>query len=232
MANSFLITGIIITGILALISLIVTTISFKNNKKSTGIVWVIIFAMALSCTIFCFCQLIRKLPPDIKALPANDKPLAIDRSKERKVWLDTLKAYTNESFEDKLPADAYENKVADTTNGRLILPFLYPHVLNYDPATKTASIANEFTDSILVENVSQMAFDQNFVIAMVDNSGFPALLKSGHAATEYLLYDMRTRNFEPATSKDQLMDFAKRIGYVGSLEMKPVSESYKAWLND
>ncbi|MCC6837307.1 MAG: hypothetical protein IT234_02100, partial [Bacteroidia bacterium] len=46
---------------------------------------------------------------------------------------------------------------------------------------------------------------------------------------EYLLFDMRTGNYENANNMEMLMDFANRIGFVGPKDLRYMSEDYTGW---
>lgn len=150
---------------------------------------------------------------------------------ERQYWLDTLELYTNELYRNKMPKDYYKNeKVApDSVTGRMTLPFVFPYSISYSPDTYTGHIMAN--DSIFVHNVSEFAFDENFVIAKVSNVHDKALLKKGSAEIEYLLFDLRTGNYESVPNKEKLMDMAARIGYTGPSDMKYLSDAYRGWVD-
>jgi hypothetical protein len=150
---------------------------------------------------------------------------------ERQYWLDTLQKYTNELYAEKVPADFYVNQPATPDSGAIIkVPFVYPYYIRYNGDTYTGDIMMETSDSVFVQNVAAMAFDQNFAIIKVDNSLSPEMLKTNHSETEYLLYDLRTRNYESAANKEKLLDLGRRIGYTGSTDLSYLSENYRGWI--
>lgn len=244
MGFSLIIIGIIIGGILTILTVVMAIIALSGGKSKNALAWAGGFVVSLAIVIFSVVQLVQKLSHKIKSgvewleehgnnnyssatTYSNDDYL----KNERQYFLDTLQKYTNEIHDGKVPADFYINKeaVADA-NGIITVPFLYPYFIRYNNATYTGDIITETSDSTFVQNVTALAFDQNFAIVKVDNSQSPELLKANHSETEYLLYDLRTRNFEPAVNKEKLMDLAKRIGYTGPTEMLYLSEYYKGWI--
>jgi hypothetical protein len=90
----------------------------------------------------------------------------------------------------------------------------------------------QFEDSVLVDNVSQIAFDKNFAIIKSENKNSPELLKAGRAEIEYHLFDLRTRNYETAPNLEKLLDLANRIGYEGPTTMQYLSDACRGYAED
>lgn len=150
----------------------------------------------------------------------------------RQAFLDTLIAYTNEHYDGKVPVEFFQNRPVEANkNGTIVLPFLYPYSIRYNPENFLGDIVQEDADKVFVKNISQLAFDKNFVIAKVDNSADAATLKEGHGDVEYLLFDTRTGEYESFVNQEKLHEFANKIGYTGSLSMNFLSDDYAAWLS-
>ena len=242
---ALILTGIIIGGLLTLLSLILAIVSLSTGKSRNALIWGIAFIVSLAIAAFSVFMMAKRLSEKvthgiewIKEHENDYKTTQSDTDSEykksdRQYFLDTLQKYTNEKYEGTVPADFYLNSsVKPDANGLLKVPFVYPYYILYNPATYTGNIMMETSDSIFVENVTAMAFDQNFALVRVDNSLSPELLKANHAETEYLLYDLRTRNFESAANKEKLLDLGRRIGYTGSTDLIYLSESYRGWIPD
>ncbi len=232
--------GIVLGGIATLVTLVFAIISLSTGKQKNAGFWALGFAAAISILIFSIITLVQSISSKVKDgiewieqhdTSNKDYIEDVDQQLARNNWIDTLRAYTNGMYEGKVPADFYSAAFVDSDSlDRFVAPFLYPYSIRMDVNRNVADIIVDVRDTMFVQNVSQMAFDENFVIAKIDNNQSPELLKSGHAAIEYLLFDMRTGNFENAPTYEKLMDFANRIGYVGSRELKYVSELYSPWM--
>ncbi len=236
------ILGLFAGGILLLVSLIFGIISLANGKNNNALAWAGGFIAALVITIFSGIQLanhvrdsivnsVNKLEEMQKNADLQTNAQNDEYSKnKRQEWLDTLQMHINDKYDGNVPADFYINKqVVAAADKSITVPFLYPFLIRYNPATYTGDIILPTSDSIFVKNVSELAFDSNFVIIKIDNTQSPEALKENHPETEYVLFDLRTRNFEPAANKAKLDDLARRIGYTGSSEMSNLSEDYKGW---
>ena len=136
-----------------------------------------------------------------------------------------------EKFAENIPPNFYQNKQADTaSDGRLIFPFLFPFQIVYNSERFIGDIVSATSDSVLVRNVSTMAFDNNFVICKVDNTSDSELLKSGRGEIEYLLFDLRTGEYLDFVNKEILLEKAGKIGYTGPQEMMYLSDIYTGWI--
>ena len=76
-----------------------------------------------------------------------------------------------------------------------------------------------------------MAFDENFVIAKCDNTNDKESLKDGRGEIEYVLFDLRTREYLPFTSEQQLVEKAGKIGYTGVNTMTYLTDLYRGWID-
>jgi len=231
---------IILSGIITLITIIMAIIALANGKTRNGIIWLVGFFIALVILILSIIKLIGVIGENVKTgidwAKKYEKNYEYNydsgNSEERTYFIDTLVKYTNESLEGKVPANFYSPKMIEKDeNGDMVLPFLFPYSIKYNTNSYVGDIVVSDKDSAFVKNVSQMAFDQNFVIAKIDNSQSTEMLKKGAPEVEYLLFDMRTGNFENAPNFEKLMDFADRIGYTGSLQMDYLSGHYRGWLD-
>lgn len=244
MILTLIILGIIIGGILTLLSLIFLIISIVKAKNKNTVIWAVVFVLALGLCIYSTLEFMgraaEKMESGFEWLKENAKDVNANtannddegQKKLRQNWLDTLQVYNLDKYDGKVPADFYINKPAmKDPNGLITLPFIYPYSIRYNSITNTGDLLMEgIDDSVFVNNIFQIAFDNNFAIIKVDNSQSPGLLKKDHATTEFLLYDMRTRNYEPAESMEKLLDLGNRIGYTGSKQLNNLSEAYKGWI--
>jgi hypothetical protein len=241
MSLSLFVIGIVIGGIATLLTVIFAIISLAAGKNQSAAAWAagfVISIVILGTSIF---QVVKRVTEKVKSgvewledhKNEFDKPVDDDSEyskTERQNFLDTLKKYTNPSLEGKVPADYYANKKADKNeSGKYVLPFVYPFAIRYDEADYTGEIISTGSDSVFLAHISEMAFDENFVIAKVNNAGDDALLKSGRGEVEYILFDLRTREFLNFVSRETLIDKAGKIGYTGSNYMSPLSELYQGW---
>lgn len=242
MAFPLIMLGMIIGGIMTLICLVFIIISLANNRKQSAIGWAVGFIASLIIVVISVFQMVNRVSEKVQSgidwVEEHKNGITINggdseyRKRERQEWLDTLQGHLLDKYENNVPVDFYINKPAvKDINGKIILPFLYPYLIRYNEMTSTGDIIIEGQDSIFVENVSQIAFDENFAIIKADNSLSPELLKAGRPETEYLLYDLRTRNFETAPNNEKLLDLADRIGYTGPTEMQYLSEAYRGWFD-
>jgi hypothetical protein len=240
MILTLIILGIIIGGFLSLLSIVFLIMSIVKSKNKNTVIWVVVFVFALGLCIYSTLEFMEraadKMESGFEWLKENGKDVSINtinnddegQKKLRQNWLDTLQVYNLDKYDGKVPADFYVNKpAAKDAKGFMIVPFIYPYSINYNSVTNTGDLLMEGTDSIFVNNISQVAFDNNFAIIKVDNSQSPI---KDHAATEFLLYDMRTRNYEPAPNMEKLLDLGNRIGYIGSKQLNNLSDDYKGWI--
>jgi hypothetical protein len=242
MAFSLIIVGLVIGGILSLVSLVFAIISLSNSKSKNALGWFIGFIISVTILVYSIFQFVHRVSEKVKDginwVDEHKNEMNITtgadteaRKAERQEWLDTLQNHILYKYQDKIPVDFYINKPAVTdANGIITVPFLYPYLIRFNNVYGTGDIIIEGKDSIFVQNVSQIAFDENFAIIKADNTNSPELLKAGHPETEYLLFDMRTRNFENAPNNEKLMDFADRIGYIGPKQMQSLSDVYRGWI--
>lgn len=240
------IIGLIFGGLLTLLCLVFAIISLAKERYRNALIWGGGFVVALFISILSVVKLVHfavdtikgnrdwtELDNTIDRAERENDPGSEYRKEERQQFIDTLKAYVNEKYEDEVPAGFYANHKAVQIGPEVIrVPFLYPFRIDYNLEKYTGDIIMEGSDSIFVKNVSAMAFDQNFVIIRIDNSDSPEALRAKHAEIEYVLFDLRTRNYEEAANKEQLMDFAGRIGYTGPLELRSLASDYIGWCDD
>ena len=237
--------GIILGGIVALVCLIFTIIMLANGKKNPSIIWGVSFIVSLCVLILFIIQMVQgvvgKAKDRFKDLAElNNQHQHKDYAESeyasetaKKKWLDTLQFYVRENVKSKVPADFYENKkVQINADGSVIAPFIYPYSLKFSRDNYgVADVINDQNDSVFVRNVLSFSFDENFVIAKIDNKGSADLLKNGSPEIEYILFDMRTGVYESYNNEEKLHNFADRIGFVGSLSMRYLSTEYYFWIN-
>jgi hypothetical protein len=231
--------GLIFGGIMTLICIVFAIISLANSKAKNAIGWAIGFVISLSIVLFSIFQFVHRVSEKVKdgidwakqQQTINNTTDEQTRKDERQEWLDTLQANNMLKFEDHVPADFYVNRPAvKDTNGIITVPFIYPFSIRYNQVTYTGDLIMEGSDSVFVQNITQVAFDQNFAIMKIDNTQSESALKAGHTETEYLLFDLRTRNFEPAANNEKLLDLGRRIGYTGNTQMHYLSDAYRGWI--
>jgi hypothetical protein len=231
--------GLIIGGLMTIVSLVFAIISLANGRSNKAVVWGIGFIIALILVIISVYQMVHKVSDKVKDgidwvkeqenVRTSEEDLA--RKDERQEWLDSLQLHNIEKYENKIPADYYiNNPPVKDANGKTIIPFLYPFQFLYNNVAQTGDIVINGEDSVFVNNVSQIAFDENFAIIKVDNSQSQEMQKAGHPEIEYLLFDLRTRNFETAPNLEKLLNLADRIGYVGPLQMQYLSDVCRGWV--
>jgi hypothetical protein len=243
MSTSLLIIGIVIGGIATLVSIIFTIISLATGKNQNAGAWAIGFVISITILILSAYQMIIRVGEKVKSgvewleEQNNNKDKSKDYDaddtsyarQERQDFLDTLKKYVNPSFADKVPADFYDNKAPQTREEEIVVPFLYPLSIRYNTNEFSGDIISDVNDSVFLANVTQMAFDENFAIAKVDNSSDKALLKAGRGEIEYILFDLRTREYLDFVSYEQLLDKSNKIGYTGPASMTNLSVLYRGW---
>ena len=241
MVYSLIIAGIVLGGLLTIVCIVFAIISLANGKNKNAIIWgsgFLISVLMVTISIFMlFRETAARVRDTFADLAAQNKNYDVTSSlddeyskNERQYWLDTLQKYTNTKYDGKVPADFYINKtVTANADGTLNVPFVYPYYIKYNPTSYTGDIMMETSDSIFVKNITSMVFDENFALIKVDNSMSPDDLSAGRPETEYLLYDLRTRNYESAANMEKLLDLGRRIGYTGSTDLSYLSESYRGW---
>ncbi|MCW3070444.1 MAG: hypothetical protein JWO44_334 [Bacteroidetes bacterium] len=239
---ALIVLGLVLGGILTLVTLVFAIISLANSKTNNALAWGGGFILSLAIVLFSIFQLMHKISDKVKQgvewakTQENNQYNSMNkdgeaRKTERQEWLDSLQLHNIAKYEDKIPADFYANKpAAKDSNGLIRVPFLYPFEFRYNSVSYTGDIVMEGEDSVFVGNVSQIAFDENFAILKADNSQSPDVMKAGHAETEYMLFDLRTRNFETAPNLEKLLDLGKRIGYTGPEQMQYLSDACRGWI--
>ncbi len=244
MSISIIIIGLVLGGITTLVTVIFTIISLATGKSKNAVAWGAGFVIALSILIFSIFQVVKKIGEKAKSgiewLEENkNKGLTYNgdsdnlayQEQERQYFLDTLQKYTNEALKDKAPADYYANKPANpAVDSKITLPFVFPFSMRYNVDTYMGDIISDINDSVYLNNISQIAFDENFAIAKVNNSNDKELLKAGRGEIEYVLFDLRTREYLVFTSEQQLIEKSGKIGYSGSQYMELLSDLYRGWL--
>lgn len=242
MSAPLFIIGIIIGGLATLVTVIFMIISLATGKNKNAGIWAIGFVVALTILILSVFQVMKRIGEKVKSgvewmeehkndgllhNPDNDEY----NKQERGYFLDTLKKYTNPSHEGKVPADYYDNKPAENTaDGKIIVPFVYPLAIRYSPTDFNGEILSDVNDSVYLSNISQMAFDENFVIAKCDNTNDKEAIKAGKGEIEYILFDLRSREYLPFVSEQQLVEKAGKIGYAGPTNMTYLTDLYRGWI--
>lgn len=242
MSTPFIIIGIVIGGIATLVTVIFTIISLATGKNKNAGIWAIAFVFSLSILILSVYQVMKRIGDKVKSgvewmeehkndgLTFNEDNEEYNK-KERGYFLDTLKKYTNPSYEGKVPADYYDNKPAENTaDGKIIVPFLFPFSIRYSPIDFNGEILSDVNDSVYLNNISQMAFDENFMIAKCDNTNDKEAIKAGKGEIEYILFDLRSREYLPFVSEQQLVEKAEKIGYAGPKNMTYLTDLYRGWI--
>jgi len=233
---SLTVIGMLLGGVAMLVTLILGIIKLAQGKGQQALIFGGAFLASLVLLVFSIFQFFTALKEkamesleDVKNKFENTDYVNDFAKNERQSWLDTLDLYTNDAIRAKVPANFYENKeVVANEKGIMTLPFLFPYSLKYDSFNYIADIVVD--DSVFVSNVSEFAFDQNFMLAKIDNSSSKELLKKGHAEVEYLLFDLRTGNYENAPNKEKLKDLGVRIGYTGATDLKYIGDAYHGWI--
>jgi hypothetical protein len=229
----------VICGILLLLSLVMTIISIANNKNRNALVWGLGLLIFLCGLVFSIMGVAHRIGEKVRAefdeaTTVVNKHNDVDNEEkkmERQTFLDTLQNYTNEKDEGNVPVEFYINRTADTAeDGSLIVPFLYPYKIRFNSESYLGSIILNENDSALLVNISQFAFDKNFVIARVENSGSPELLAAGRGEIEYVFFDRRSGEFESFPNKELMLKIAGKVGYTGSSEMSMLSTAYNGWV--
>lgn len=242
MSMALFIIGIVLGGIATLVSLIFLIISLAGGKNQNAAAWGVGFVIALCVLIISVYQVVRRIGEKVKSgvewiAEHKDDHHAYDndnsyQKEERQNFLDTLKKYTHPAYADKVPVDFYKNEPAErTVDSRIIVPFLYPLSIRYDDMSYSGEILSDVNDTVYLSNIRQMAFDENFVIAKVDNSTDKELLKEGRGEIEYVLFDQRSREFLTFVSYEQLVEKAGKIGYVGKNELSDLATLYSGWID-
>lgn len=247
MNTPLIIIALVVGGVGLLATAIMAIVSLSTGKNNNALGWgagFLVSSLILGFSVYALVQKVKeKVKDGVEWAMEQDQHAMGDEDGDndqqngndpgaRQAFLDTLQAYTNENYEGKVPTGFYTNKPADTTaEGKLILPFLYPYSISYNPNTFLGDIFDASTGKVYASNLSQMAFDRNFVIAKLDNTGSPDLLKSGHGDIEYILFDQRTGEYETFVNLAKLLEISGKIGYAGSQQMNFLSDDYYAWMS-
>ncbi|MFL5763855.1 MAG: hypothetical protein ACJ77K_07935 [Bacteroidia bacterium] len=242
MSISLFVIGIILGGLGTLICVIFAIISLATGKGQNAAAWAVGFVIAVIVLVLSIFQFVKRVSEKVKhgvewieqqnshyndGQDLDDSEYA---KQERQNFLDTLKKYTNPALADKIPVDYYANKKAEKNEeGQYILPFVFPLSIRYDGSDYQGEIISDVNDSVYLSHITDMNFDENFVIAKVDNTGDDKLLKEGRGEVEYILFDLRTREFLNFVSRETLIDKATKIGYTGQTYMSPLRDLYKGW---
>jgi hypothetical protein len=236
MDSSLITSGLAIGGILTLVTLVFAIIALSKKKKKNAFGWGFAFIISftiLSASAFKYLnEGSEEVQKGIDSVQTheNTNMESEARKTERQEWLDSLQLHNIIKYENSIPADFYANKppVKDA-KGITRIPFLYPFEFNYNNASQTADIIIDGEDSVFVFNVSQIAFDENFAIIKVNKS--KAVVPTATPAEgDYLLFDLRTRNYEAVNTMEQLIDLADRIGYVGPKKLQNISDACRGWI--
>ncbi|MCW3104293.1 MAG: hypothetical protein JWO09_2733 [Bacteroidetes bacterium] len=239
---ALILLGLILGGLLTIVFLVLAVIAMANSRTNKALGWGAGFVAALAIVVISVFQLVHKVSDKVKEglewteaqqsghnnnMNNNDEA----HKAERQEWLDSLQLHNIAKYESTIPADFYTNRPAvKDSKGLIRIPFLYPFEFRYNSVSYTGDIVMEGEDSVFVENVSQIAFDENFAIIKADNSQSPDLLKAGHPEMEYMLFDLRTRNFENASTMEGLLDLGRRIGYTGPQQLQYLSDACRGWI--
>ncbi|MGZ4118547.1 MAG: hypothetical protein ACXVPY_13755 [Bacteroidia bacterium] len=242
MSISIVILGIVLGGILTIVSLIFAILAMAGGKTQNAIIWGLSFLIAICILVLSIVQVIKRVGEKVKngiewAKEHDDKGLTCTTAgeksglyqQEQQYFIDTLKKYTNENLKNKVPEDFYSKKIVKD-DGSYVFPFVFPLNIKYNNETFLGDFINYENDSTYLKNVSQMAFDENFAIVKTDNKNDPETIKAGHAEIEYILFDLRTREYLPFSNREQLLEKADKIGYSGTTSMNYLSDDYKAWI--
>jgi hypothetical protein len=243
MSISVVILAIVLGGIMTIVTLVFAIVSLAQGKSQNAIIWSVGFIIAVCILVLSAVQVVKrginKIKNEVawekehKGLTYNGDSDNVEYYKqEREYFLDTLKKYTNESFKDKVPADFYENvKAVKTEDSKIVVPFVYPISIKYNSYNSLGDFINDANDSVYLKNISKMAFDENFAIVKTDNKNDTEALKAGRGEVEYILFDLRTREYLPFTNEQMLLGKAGKIGYSGSTTMEYLSDDYKGWID-
>lgn len=233
--------GIVIGGIGTLVTVTFCIIALATNKNRNAGIWAAGFAISLIILIASVLVVVKRLSQKVRQgiewAQENSSnnyqhgDYVDTKSQDRQYFLDTLQNNTLEKYEGNIPPEFYLNKVADiASDGRLIFPFLYPYNLQYNPNNFLGDIISSKNDSVFVQNITQLAFDKNFVICKVDNTSSKELLKAGRGEIEYIFFDMRTAEYLTFVNEAIMLDKANKIGYEGPTTMTYISDDYKGWI--
>jgi len=235
------IIGIVFGSILTLVTLIFGILALSGGKTKNGLMWGLGFIFSMTFLIISIYTFVKRVGNRMKDEVAYSQQNMLSNGdsdnngfyqEQRQNFLDTLQKYTRESV--KVPTDFYSNESAKLNKDEYTttLPFVYPLSFRYHVGSTLGDVISDISDSTFLKNVSIMAFDENFMIAKIDNKNDEEQLKSGHTETEYVLFDLRTREYLPFPNEIKLMETADKIGYAGSPQMNFLSDYYKGWIDN
>lgn len=241
MSIALFVIGIILSGISTLVTVIFTIINLANGRSRNAAMWGGGFAVSLIILILSIFVTVRKVSQKVRdgvdwakeqsTYNNNDYSSTDYKNSDRQMFLDTLQNYIHEKYDGKVPADFYINRAADTAqDGRIVMPFIYPYSVIYDSELYLGDIIEAGSGKVYAQNISQLAFDSNFVIAKIDNTNSPDLLKAGRGELEYMLFDLRSGEYEVFPSLKKLLEVAGKIGYTGTDLMNYLSDDYTGWI--
>lgn len=240
MSITIVIMGVVFGSILSLVTLIFAILALSGGKTQNGLMWGVGFICSIAVLILSVYTLVKRISNKVKdefaysqqnALYNGDSDNIGFYQEQRQNFLDTLQKYTREGV--KVPSGFYINESARLSKDEntTTLPFVYPLSFKYHVGSTLGDVISGISDSTFLKNVSIIAFDENFMIAKIDNKNDEEQLKSGHTEIEYVLFDLRTREYLPFPNEIKLLETADKIGYTGSSQMNFLSDYYKGWID-
>jgi hypothetical protein len=230
--NTSLSLIILVVGAVASLFTLIFLIISLARKKNTVRGWLLAFGISLLITVFSFTQFVSGITDSLKnaaqkiEVQKNSNDSLVLREKSN--FLDTLRKYTNEKY---AVSELYQGYMNGNSRDSIInLPFVFPFSINYTTKSGIGNLIRDTNDSICLINISQMAFDENFMIAKIK---IPENQKAESSSLigEYILFDLRTREYLDFPTLEILKDKSEKIGYTGPRDMQDLSVIYKGWLH-
>jgi hypothetical protein len=224
--------GVILSGIMTIVSLVMGIISFAYSKKSKFI-WLGGFFLSLIALVFCIISLVTKVTNKVggfvKKMEQNMMVYPDSTSKEGYNLSDSLNSpqikklriYESEELKGQVP-DQFYTYLGFRDYYRLPLP--YPFSIH---CTETPGVGDLFDErnvkkfdandngekECLLKNIAEFAFDANYILAKcVHNQGKDAEFK-------FFIYDLKTEKAEEFSNAVQMNRRAAELKFSGDKKL-------------
>ncbi len=235
MALPFILLGLLLGGILTIVSLVFTIIYLANWNQRKFTIAVSCFVASLAVIILSVITGVQKGKEKVKNFGSNVRNWAEQMEEESKSnrsdyqneKMDSLKAWEPEQYKDSVNDDFYETY----SHGTYRIPLVFPYsIASFDESFENAFLKCELTskksDSLnLLKNITDITFDRNYLIARIDN---------GEEASEnqrevfYILFHFSTAKCTEYPNQTKAITEAEKSGYTGRQYLQKIQDVYSS----